>query len=218
MTDAMTTIRTSTLAALLGSLVLAACSQPATTTPAGNAAAAASTGEGAISGAINEAIVEARREIREGNISVSSGGKHDADAEISPQGDLLIDGRKVDITPEQRALLLEHRSHIAAVAEAGMQIGLKAADVATMAMKEAVVGALTGNADAVEARVEAEASKIKSSALELCSHLPAMMASQQKLAAALPEFRPYATMTRKDIDDCIRDVESEQVVDSGAAG
>jgi hypothetical protein len=214
----MNTIRTSTLAALLGSLVLAACSQPATTAPASNAASTASTEMGVVSGAINEAIVEARREIKEGNISVSGKDGDGTNAEISPQGDFLIDGRKVDITPGQRALLLEHRSHIAAVAEAGMQIGLKAADLATMAMKEAVVGALTGNGDAVEARVEAEASKIKASALELCKHLPAMMASQQKLAAALPEFQPYATMTQDDIDDCIHDVQSEQIADSGTAG
>ena len=29
-----------------------------------------------------------------------------------------------------------------------------------------------------------------------------MMASQQKLAAALPEFKPYATMDQSDVDDC----------------
>lgn len=214
----MNAIRTSSLAAVLGSLVLAACSQPATTAQASNNATTASTEKGVISGAINEAIVEARREIREGNISVSGKDGDGADAEISPQGDFLIDGRKVDITPGQRALLLEHRGRIAAVAEAGMRVGLEAADLATTAMKEAVVGALTGNADSVEARIEAEASKIKTSALELCKHLPAMMASQQELAAALPEFRPYATMTQDDIDDCADDVKSEQIADSGTAG
>jgi hypothetical protein len=29
-----------------------------------------------------------------------------------------------------------------------------------------------------------------------------MMTSQRKLAADVPEFRPYATMTQQDIDDC----------------
>lgn len=213
----MNTLRTSTFAALLASLALAACSQPATTAPAAGAPAAPAE-KGIISDAINEAIVEARSEIESGNISLSTDGENGAKGEITPQGDFLIDGRQVEITPEQRALLLEHRGHVAAVAEAGMQIGLEAADLATTAMKEAVVGALTGNADAVEARVEAEASKIKTSALTLCQHLPAMMASQQKLAAALPEFRPYATMTQGDIDDCVRDVQSEQIADSGTAG
>lgn len=206
----MNALRTSTLATLLGSLALAACSQPATTAPAGNAQTVPAE-KGMISGAIDEAIVEARREIKEGNISVSSDGGRGTKAEITPQGDFLIDGRTVRITPEQRALLLEHRGHVAAVAEAGMQVGLEAADLATTAMKEAVVGALTGQGDRVEARVEAEASKIKTSALELCRHLPALMASQQKLAAALPEFQPYATMTQSDVDDCGNDLDTAAV-------
>lgn len=213
----MNAIRTSTLAALLGSLVLAGCSQPATTAQADGDAPTASAERGIISKAINEAIVEARREIREGNISVSGDGKHGAKAEITPQGDLLIDGRKVELTPAQRALLLEHRSRIAAVAEAGMRIGLESADLATTAMKEAVVGALTGNTGTVEARVEAEAAKIKTAALALCSHLPALMASQQKLAAELPEFTPYATMTQDDIDDCASDLKTGDTAEMAAA-
>lgn len=208
---------TRTLSVLLVSLALAACSQPATTSEANAGSATASVEKGIISEAINEAIVEARREIQQGNISVSD-DTNGTKAEISPEGDFLIDGRKVEITPEQRALLLEHRGHIAAVAEAGMQVGLEGADLATTAMKEAVVGALTGNGEQVEARIEAEASKIKASAMVLCQQLPALMASQQKLAAALPEFRPYATMTQDDIDDCANDVQSEQVADSGVAG
>jgi hypothetical protein len=207
----MNAIRTSTLALLLGSVALTACSQPAGDAPA------ASVEKGIISDAINEAIVEARREIEQGNISVSSDGNHGTKAEISPEGDFLIDGRKVEITPEQRALLLEHRGRIAAVAEAGMQVGLEGADLATTAMKEAVMGALTGQGDQVEARIEAEASKIKESALVLCKQLPALMASQQKLAAALPEFQPYATMTQADIDDCASELKSGDAAGATAA-
>ena len=47
------------------------------------------------------------------------------------------------------------------------------------------------------------------SAAKLCGRLPDMMASQQKLAAALPEFRPYATMTQDDIDDCFDESREE---------
>ena len=67
---------------------------------------------------------------------------------------------------------------------------------------EALKGVFTGNTDEIEKRVEAEASKIKASALKLCDKLPAMMASQQQLKTSLPEFAPYATMTQDDIKDC----------------
>ena len=33
-----------------------------------------------------------------------------------------------------------------------------------------------------------------------------MLVSQQKLAAALPAFKPYATMTQQDVDDCGKDM------------
>jgi hypothetical protein len=39
--------------------------------------------------------------------------------------------------------------------------------------------------------------------------MPDLLASQQKLAAAMPEFRPYATMTQKDVDDCGKDTIDE---------
>ena len=44
--------------------------------------------------------------------------------------------------------------------------------------------------------------KIEAQAKALYGQLPLLMASQEKLAASLPEFKPYASMTAEDIDDC----------------
>jgi hypothetical protein len=60
----------------------------------------------------------------------------------------------------------------------------------------------SGNPDRIEQRIEAEAEKIKASATKLCDRLPAMLDTQTRLAAAMPEFRPYATMDQSDIDEC----------------
>jgi hypothetical protein len=158
-----------------------------------------------ISEAVGEAIVEARKEIKEGNISVSHQDGQPK-AEITPKGDLLIDGKAVAVNAEQRALLLEYRGQIAAVAEAGTEIGMHASDLAAKAVGEALKGVFTGKSEQeIERSVEAKAGKVKAAAAALCTRLPAMMASQQKLAAALPEFKPYATMTQQDIDDCEKD-------------
>lgn len=215
----MNTPRPSALAALLASLLLAACSQPApssTTASTPDPLPAADSIDGTIAGAVGGAIDEARREIREGNISLSR-SDGDAHAEITPAGDLLIEGRKVETTPEQRALLLAHRAHIAAVAEAGMQVGLEGAGLAKTAVKEALKGVFSSDPGSVDVRVEAEAEKIKASVRGLCSHLPALMASQQRVAAALPEFRPYATMTADEIDECGVDLDSGNAAEMAAA-
>lgn len=155
---------------------------------------------------VGKAMDEARHEIRTGNLSISAESRDVPDAEISPQGELLIDGRKVETTPAQRALLLDYRGHLAGVAESGMDIGLQGADLATKAMGEAVKSMFTGKSEAeIERSIEAEADGIKAAAVQLCERLPAMLASQRQLAAALPAFAPYATMDESDIDDCMDD-------------
>ena len=170
---------------------------------------------------VDKEIQEARKKLATENISVNGGvrvshGDHGGinvfsddendkrpKAEISPKGDLLIDGKAVAINAEQRAMLLEYRAHVISVAESGMEIGVQGADLAAKAMGEAFKGIFSGKSEQdIEKSVEAEAGKIKLAATKLCGKLPAMMSSQQKLAAALPEFKPYATMTQEDIDEC----------------
>ena len=157
------------------------------------------------SGVIAEAMTDVSAEVDQAlateNISISDDNDR-TEAEITPQGDLMIDGRKVEVTPAQRALLLEYRGQVAGIAKAGAAIGMQGASLASKAVGQALAGAFSGNTDEMEKSIEAEASKIEAEALKLCSRLPAMHATQQALAAALPEFKPYATMTQDDVDDC----------------
>ena len=128
-------------------------------------------------------------------------------AEITPQGDLLIEGTAVDVTPAQRQELLAYRGRIIGIAEAGMAIGGKGADLAGEALG-GVVGAIFGGKEgekAFEQRMEAQGKQIEAEAMKLCTQLPGLLSSQQALAASLPEFKPYARMTQEDIDDCGKD-------------
>ena len=170
---------------------------------------------------VENALREAREEMATGNIGVGGdmdihvGGTNvtrksprDADgnplpkAEISPAGDLLIDGRTVAVTDEQRALLLDYRGHVVDMIEAGMTIGVKGADLGMQAAGEALKNVFTGGGKDFEQRIEAEAALIEAEAMKLCDSLPAMLRTQDQLAASLPEFRPYATMEASDVEDC----------------
>jgi len=169
-----------------------------------------------ISGEIRKAMQKAKQELATRNIDVNSvrinGSQHnDKDArpkaEITPQGDLLIAGRKVTATPAQHDLLLNYRQQILGIAEAGMDIGAQGADLGLNAAREGVWGALTGKSDKdIEAAIKPQTDKIQAAAAKLCQRLPDLLSSQQKLAAAMPEFRPYATMQQKDVDDCGKDM------------
>ena len=184
-------------AALLCASMLSACSD--------KASSGTDPGEPAtmLGKAVKGATDHARGELATANIQVSK--NQQPKAEITPEGDLLIGGKLVTATAEQRKLLLEYRGHIMGVAEAGIDIGLQGADLAGKAVGEALKGVLTGNTDQIEQKIEAEAQGIEKAAVELCELLPAMKVTHDKLAAAMPEFKPYATMDQSDVDNCGKD-------------
>lgn len=169
-----------------------------------------------ISGEIHKAMQGAKRELATRNIDVNSVHINDSShrdkdsrprAEITPQGELLIAGKKVAATPAQQTLLLNYRKEIIGIAETGMDIGTQGADLGMHAAKEAIWGALAGKSDKdIEAAIKPQTDKIQTAALKLCQRLPDLLSTQQALAAAMPAFKPYATMEQKDVDDCGKDM------------
>ncbi|MGN7725040.1 hypothetical protein ACTJIL_04340 [Luteimonas sp. 22616] len=155
----------------------------------------------AISRVVAKAMDRAREQMATRNLTISddNGGTK---AEITPQGDLLVGGDKVEVTDQQRALLVEYRSDVIAIATAGADIGAQGADFGLRTAGKALRGALSGNGDQVEAEIEAEARKFEAHARKICDRLPPLFDTQQQLAAQLSAFKPYATMTQSDIDDC----------------
>lgn len=199
----MNTHRPLALALLFVALVsLGACSKPAPPGPAHETAVETSR--------IQETLQEARREVRrhvdQDNITLSADDRSLPKAEITPAGDLLVGGNRVEVDANQRALLLQYRANIADIATAGADIGIQGAELATKAMGEALRGVISGDTAGMEKRIEAEAEKIEAQARLLCERMPAMLDTQQALAQALPEFRPYATMDADDIGDCRSEV------------
>ena len=192
--------------ALLSCLPLLGCGNSDNTTPADPATGSAKEPTTFIGKAVKDATDSARKELAKENFDISVTGY--PKAEISPAGELLIDGKAVALNAEQKALLVEYRGHIVKVAEAGMGVGVEGADLAGKAMSEAIKGVFTGNTDQIEKNIDAEAEGIKASAQKLCVLLPPMKATQDKLAAALPAFKPYARMEQQDIDECMSDQNS----------
>lgn len=177
------------------------------------------TSSSMISGEIQKAMQEAKQELATKNIDVNSvhiNDNHHDDkdsrpkAEITPQGELLIAGKQVTATPTQHALLLDYRKQIVGIAETGMDIGAQGADLGVTAAKQALWGALAGKSDKdMEASIKPQTDKIEAAAARLCQRMPDLLSTQQKLASAMPEFRPYATMLQKDVDDCGKDMKDK---------
>src|SRR5690348_406715 len=195
-------------------LPLAACGQSDHTDsqPASSATTAQTAGDKAptswVARRVDDAMQKARQELATKNIDVDTVhigstlrmGRSTSNAQITPQGELLIDGKPVAATPEQRQLLLDYRHRVIDIAEAGMAIGTQAASAA-------LSGAFSGKSDAeIEAAIKPQTDRIQAAALELCKRLPDLRAAQQQLATTMPAFKPYATMTEEDVQDCDKNI------------
>ncbi|QDH69939.1 hypothetical protein [Marilutibacter alkalisoli] len=165
-------------------------------------------------------LAEARRELETENLRVDNSfqfgqsGKQRTDlprAEITPDGDFLIQGQPQVITTAQREELLAYRGLVVGIAQSGIDIGQRSAEAVIDAMDRSWVGlvfsAMTGS---LERRIERSVKTlVEPMVQEICLQLPAMMQSQQRLAAGLPQFQPYATLEADDVEDCENQIRHE---------
>jgi len=132
-------------------------------------------------------------------------------AEITPQGDFLIEGEAVAIDAAQRRQLLAYRGMVIDVARAGIDIGevsaLAAVDSVDRGVFSLMVGAMTGS---LERRIERTVrNTVAPGVLLICDRMPALRDAQQQLASDLPAFRPYARLEAQDADSCRNEVRRE---------
>ncbi|CAN7317443.1 hypothetical protein LJR168_001702 [Pseudoxanthomonas sp. LjRoot168] len=150
-------------------------------------------------------IADARDRLARENLSLNRNeSESQPKAEITPAGELLIEGKQIATTPEQKALVLAYRKELLGVVGDGMAIGMEGARVGIDAAASALKGVLAGQSgDEIGQQVGEQAkAKIKPMVAQLCTRMPGLLAAQQALAAAVPEFKPYANMDQSDVDDC----------------
>ena len=128
-----------------------------------------------------------------------------ARAEITPQGDLLIDGEAQAIDAGQRRQLLAYRGQVLGIALAGIEIGQRTAEAALAEIEDSSWVGLLFNAMSgrLERRIETLVrQELEPAVRDICNQLPAVRASQQQLASSLPQFQPYARLEPGDVEDC----------------
>jgi hypothetical protein len=148
----------------------------------------------------------ASRQLATASVKLSTADHATPQAEITPRGDFVVEGKHVDITPQQREEVLAYRAQYIDIAQQGIAIGHEGVDVGRRAVVPMVFAALFGASEkSIDASMDERLAGVRDATAKLCDRLPALRAAQQRLAADLPEFKPYATLTPKKIGECRND-------------
>jgi hypothetical protein len=131
---------------------------------------------------------------------------HAPNATIDSAGDFSVDGKPVDITPAQRALLVQYYAGAMAVREHGEETGKAGTAIAGDALKNAVSGLAGGDTKSAADKVQAQADKVKQAALKICDDLAQIRVAQNQLVGQLPAFKPYDQLvTTESVGECRKD-------------
>ncbi|MBS0375053.1 MAG: hypothetical protein JSR73_10780 [Proteobacteria bacterium] len=141
--------------------------------------------------------------IRDGAVAIDGPG---GEARVSPAGDLTIAGQPVTVDDAQRHSLAAFYAASQSFIEQAKSVGKAGADVGAAAASSVVGGLVKGDMSEVKSKVEAKAEVVKAAAAELCTGLETLRGAQEAVAAGLPAFRPYVTITADDSRRCAEDL------------
>lgn len=148
----------------------------------------------------------ASRQIATENMTLTTDDADAPKAAITPQGDFLVAAKPVALTARQHKEVLAYRAQYIDIAQAGIAIGHQGVDAGRHAMVPMIFASLFGASDkTIDASMDKRLAGVREATAKLCDRMPGLMEAQQQLAADLPAFKPYATLTQKKIDDCRRD-------------
>jgi hypothetical protein len=129
--------------------------------------------------------------------------RHDGpDAIVSKTGELSIAGASVNLDAAQKALVIRYFADAIALRDDGFATGMAGASTAITALSSVVSGLASGEPDKIGTDVEAKAAQVEAKAMKVCGDLHDLAATQNALSASLPDFRPYALISDKEVDEC----------------
>jgi hypothetical protein len=124
------------------------------------------------------------------------------DAVVSVTGELAIGGKALALSANQKNLVARYFAYASAVRDDGLATGLAGASTALTALSSVASGLANGEPDKIGPAVDAKAAKIEEHVEKLCRDLRELATTQDALAASLPDFKPYALIVEKEVDDC----------------
>ena len=127
-----------------------------------------------------------------------------ADAVISSEGDLRVDGKAIGLSPAQRDDVRAYYASAEALRKDAIATGKAGLATAATALGSVAKGLASGEPDRIGSEVDQQAAKVEASAAKVCSDVADLRARQDALVAGVPAFRPYATIGARETTRCNR--------------
>jgi hypothetical protein len=118
------------------------------------------------------------------------------DAHIGSNGSLAIDGRPIDVTPAQRALLQRYYVEARGMMQSGEEVGKQGAAMAMHGIDAAIDSIFHHGSSSAEKRLDTQSNRIDAAASQLCSDVAAIGVTQSAIATQIPAFKPYVSGAR----------------------
>ncbi|MET4727247.1 hypothetical protein ABIE09_001041 [Lysobacter enzymogenes] len=130
---------------------------------------------------------------------VRGGGQR---AQITPDGAIAIDGKALTLNPAQQAAGRAFYVEATGIRRDGAAIGQAGAAMAGQVLSTVAQDLRSGRTDQTEAKVEAQASKLRDQAMQICQRVGALRVAQEKLVEQVPQFQPFANKNLTTGDEC----------------
>ncbi|MES2403642.1 MAG: DUF2884 family protein [Pseudomonadota bacterium] len=118
------------------------------------------------------------------------------DAHVGKDGSLAIDGRGVDVTPAQRAMLQRYYGEARSMMQSGEAVGKQGAEMAEKGIGDAIASLLHGDSSKADKQLDAQSNQMDSAVGKLCADIGELGATQTAIAMQIPAFKPYASGAR----------------------
>ncbi len=125
--------------------------------------------------------------------------------EITPTGELVLQGQRLPLSTEQQSAVQNYRQQALALADGGIAIGIRGADMGGAALSSAIGSAISmagGDSSVLERELRAHAATLQNEVRTLCDQLGTLHQAQEQLSASLPAFAPYAVITPGAVQQC----------------
>lgn len=129
---------------------------------------------------------------------------------IDSSGNFAVDGKPVNVTPQQQALLMAYYMNVADVHNIGLKMGKVGGTMAVDAIAHA------SSSKEADDRAAKGADELQTLGIAICKDTAGIKTVQDQLAAQLPAFKPYAGIVdRGSVDDCAKDMDKSKGKDAG---